>query len=1165
MITGRLRNFCRGLLALLTLIAMTVGLPIALYELGGSPIPARVPSVHQIAFALMHRDNGSLFIGAVKDVSWLAWLAFAVAVIAEAQAAARGRRAPRLHLSVLQGMAGRLVALAALTFTTPAAVTLATTSAMASTVQSVAPAARPDLVTHASTATERVASDHVASERFVVVRPGDCLWTIAEHYLGNGDRYTEIVNLNIGHEMDGGQVFSDPSVILPGWHLALPWLTTAGSGHHAGSGHLAGGTHHDGHVSAHSRFSGSHHGAGHSARHAGGGQQEARDSQGPGGSQGAGGGGGTQAAGANASSASASRDHDQVAEAALFALGMLGGAALASIDRLRHRQRQFRRPGRRIALPADPASRRIEQKLRAAAARWPADRADDNEAGDWPDSQAPPHQLTWPQRPSIDERGPAGNKLPAVGYEPPGDFEPPGRYEPLDEYDAPEQQDDYDDADAPQPGEYDGLGGYAQGGGYDGMPAGYEQRSGYDEQPGGYNEPPGSDDQTERFDQPPSQPSGPRGIPESLRDALRDLSQGIAVGGEPLPPIVGIHLTADTLDVLLSAPAATPPPAPFVIAPARQAMCWTVKLDGARPTTPPVPGEVGDLLPGLFTAGATGAGGYLLLDLEAMRVTCCDGPDDLIDRLLVTAATELAASHWSGWYELVLAGCDELDVLGRAELCRDLDEAIDLLAARAQAIARRMDDGGPPDVRTRRLADPDDEDWGLTLLVSRLRPTPSQMARLLELADGPGGIAVLMAGDTQTEDGKLAPAVFQLAADPDRPDEIVATITLAYLGPNHQIKVWPQTLTVPEYEALAGVFATAADTADVAVDDEPYNDFGAPPWIRLAAAPVAPLEAEADTFARPMSEPAPGPGPLGLGGNGLPSGNGLDGPDGAFGYPSPEMMQSVGWDAQLRTQELPATGPRPTETRPRHAAPSLQVKVLGPVEITGAAEQLLPKQAELLLALALHAPVGVSNSGLCSLLGPDADHPRPADSVRQLITRTRKRLGQAHDGQEYIIHLGSGIYVPHGGLSLDWAVFSGLARRGRAERSREDLRAAMALVRGEPFADCYHWWIDVGLIETMRAEIIDTAELLARLELAAGDPRGAAQAARAGLSAETAAEQLWRMLMRAEHEAGNPDGVTAAWTGCLDAIAEIAPGGEPHPDTEQLFHQLTRGAPIGTR
>ena len=563
-------------------------------------------------------------------------------------------------------------------------------------------------------------------------------------------------------------------------------------------------------------------------------------------------------------------------------------------------------------------------------------------------------------------------------------------------------------------------------------------------------------------------------------------------------------------------------------------MCWTVNLDTTRgELAPPTPGEVGDLLPGLFTAGATEAGGYLLLDLEAMRVTCCDGPDDLTDRLMVTAGTELAASRWSGWYELVLVGCDELEVLGRAELCSDLDEALDLLEARADLVARRMADDGPPDVRTRRLADPDDEDWGLTLLVSRTRPSPDQMARLLELADGPGGIAALVAGDTQTQDGKLAPALFELAADPKRPDEIIATITLAYLGPQHQITVWPQTLTVAEYEALAGVIATAADSADVAADEAPYQDFGAAPWIRLAAAPVAPADdAQADEFARPVA--------------GVEDGSA----DGAYQR----------FDEWASAQ--PASQSRPPGTGPRHAAPSLQVKVLGPVEILGTAEPLLPKQAELLLALALHAPVGVSNSGLCSLLGADADHPRPADSVRQLITRTRKRLGEARDGQEYIIHLGSGIYVPHGDLTLDWANFNALARRGRADRNRADLRAAMMLVRGEPFADCYHWWIDVGLIETIRAEIVDTAELLTQLELAAGDPGAAAQAARAGLSAETAAEQLWRALMRAESELGNPDGVVAAWTGCLDAITEIAPGGEPHPDTEQLFRQLSRGVPI---
>jgi DNA-binding SARP family transcriptional activator len=1072
MIRGRFRHFSRGLLALITLAAITVGLPIALYKVGGSPIPAKLPAWHLITTTLLHKDNGSLFIGAVRDVSWLAWLAFAIAVIAEAQAAIRGRQAPRLHLSVLQGMAGRLVAVTALTFSTPAAVGLAASSAMASTVQSIAPTAKPDAVAHATR------EAHVAvADRAIVVRPGDCLWTIAQHYLGKGDRYTQIVELNLGREMSSGQVFTDPALIQPGWRLLIPGLTHAGSGdgqvdrdhgtHHGASHHSA--TYHRGHTSVHRRFSRPHHAAGHPSHPASGGTQVPGGTDTTGSQSGRSEGGGTQAAGAGGQSGTAAaRQHDQVAEAALFTLGMLAGAALASIDLLRHKQRQFRRPGRRIPLPADPAGRRVEQILRAAAARWPVDRTRSDDPDDWPEPRAP-----------VDLRGPAGNRLPP-------------NLDPFDSSDAYDERGSFDEqGEFDEPDEYSEAPAEA-----DGWPPKADPVWRPDSVPGGY----------------PADPADQRAaIPKTLREALRDLSQRIAVGGEPLPPIVGIHLTADTLDVLLSAPAAAPPPAPFVIAPARQAMCWTVQLAAVQPDAqalPPVPGEVGDLLPGLFTAGATEAGGYLLLDLEAMRVTCCDGPANLTDRMLVTAATELASSHWSGWYDLVLAGCDELDVLGRAELCRDLDEALELLETRAQAIERRMTDGGAADVRTRRLADPDDEDWGLTLLVSRLRPTPGQMSRLLDLADGPGGIAALVAGDTQTEDGKLAPALFQLDADSQTGGEIVATITLAYLGPDHHITVWPQTLTVPEYEALAGIFATAADTADVGPEAAPYGDFGAPPWIRLAAAPVTPS-------------------------------NG-DSADDQFGSYQPPRAAA------------------------RHAAPRLQVQVLGPVQILGSEQPLLPKQAELVLALALHAPGGVSNSGLCSLLGPDADHPRPSDSVRQLITRARKRLGQAPDGQEFIIHRGSGLYVPHRDLTLDWATFSSLARRGRADRRREDLRAAMALVRGEPFADCYHWWIDVGLIETIRAEIIDTAEFLAQLELAAGDSQAAAAAAKAGLAAESAAEQLWRALMRAEFKVGNHEGVNAAWTGCLDAITEIAPGGEPHPDTEQLFHELTRGAPIGS-
>src|ERR1700685_2237205 len=103
----------RGLAALVTLVLLVAGLPVVLYRFGGSPVPHRIPSLHQVTAALLRRDSGSLFFGVVRDVSWVAWALFSLAVITETLAALRGRQAPRLRLGGLQNVAGQLVALVA--------------------------------------------------------------------------------------------------------------------------------------------------------------------------------------------------------------------------------------------------------------------------------------------------------------------------------------------------------------------------------------------------------------------------------------------------------------------------------------------------------------------------------------------------------------------------------------------------------------------------------------------------------------------------------------------------------------------------------------------------------------------------------------------------------------------------------------------------------------------------------------------------------------------------------------------------------------------------------------------------------------------------------------------------------------------------------------------
>src|SRR5258706_5797043 len=139
----RLGTALRSGIALLTLIILVVGLPIALYLLGGDPLPHHIPAWHHVTTLLLHRDNGTVFLRAVRDLSWIAWAAFTVAVAVEGQAAVLGRTAPRLRLRGLQDAASSLVAAAAVAFASQPAAVLASTAPAAVTAVSPAPPSSP--------------------------------------------------------------------------------------------------------------------------------------------------------------------------------------------------------------------------------------------------------------------------------------------------------------------------------------------------------------------------------------------------------------------------------------------------------------------------------------------------------------------------------------------------------------------------------------------------------------------------------------------------------------------------------------------------------------------------------------------------------------------------------------------------------------------------------------------------------------------------------------------------------------------------------------------------------------------------------------------------------------------------------------------------------------
>lgn len=56
---------------------------------------------------------------------------------------------------------------------------------------------------------------------WIVVKPGDSLWHLAERHLGDALRWEDIYELNSG-PLPGGGTLRDPNLIHPGWRLRLP-------------------------------------------------------------------------------------------------------------------------------------------------------------------------------------------------------------------------------------------------------------------------------------------------------------------------------------------------------------------------------------------------------------------------------------------------------------------------------------------------------------------------------------------------------------------------------------------------------------------------------------------------------------------------------------------------------------------------------------------------------------------------------------------------------------------------------------------------------------------------------------------------------------------------------------------------------------------------------
>ena len=239
-------------MALIAIVALLGGVPYALWKWGGgAPWPDSAPSGDWLTQSL----GAEQILGVLVAILWLAWAHFVVCVVVEfVQWRRSGARVPGGGVGT-QSLARRLVA-SVMLLAGSAAVTMPTATAATATpgaehsavagmqgsggdvgqLGGVGYASEQSVKQHQTSVKQKV-TQHAELKPGLAIRTAqgvqyqvqpphdrqyDCLWDIAERYLGDGLRWKEIYHLNKGIEQPDGNSLQDPDLIYPGWILRLP-------------------------------------------------------------------------------------------------------------------------------------------------------------------------------------------------------------------------------------------------------------------------------------------------------------------------------------------------------------------------------------------------------------------------------------------------------------------------------------------------------------------------------------------------------------------------------------------------------------------------------------------------------------------------------------------------------------------------------------------------------------------------------------------------------------------------------------------------------------------------------------------------------------------------------------------------------------------------------
>ena len=258
-----------------------------------------------------------------------------------------------------------------------------------------------------------------------------------------------------------------------------------------------------------------------------------------------------------------------------------------------------------------------------------------------------------------------------------------------------------------------------------------------------------------------------------------------------------------------------------------------------------------------------------------------------------------------------------------------------------------------------------------------------------------------------------------------------------------------------------------------------------------------------------------------------------------------------------------------TEADTGPAAPEIEVRVLGPVEIVGWAKPTNRKKiVEVLAYLATHPDHPVPSDTLRCAVWPldDAGRDIGYATFKQALSRARAALGDDPRGYKHLPDAHDGAYRLGPAVGCDWWRLRRLVASAKAAPSGDAidlLRQALELVRAKPFADApvgtYAWAYSEQLVADMEREIPDAAARLAGLALDAGDPGTAEWACRQGLLVVPHDERLHRLRGQAAERTGGRPAVERAWRDTRAGVKTADPFDEPGDDTAALYQRLLAG------